>query len=203
MAAQADAQEPEAPVRLIKTRRFGDDRGWFSETFNAAAWAKLGADGPFVQDNHSLSREPYVLRGLHFQAPPFAQAKLVRCSRGRIWDVAVDLRQGSPSYGRWVGAELSGDDGLQLFVPVGFAHGFLTLEADTEVQYKVTSPYAPQAEGGIIWNDADLALPWPLNGAAPVLSAKDLRLPRLTELDSPFAYEGQPLVASQLQPVSP
>lgn len=203
MAARQDAEELDAPIQLIKPRRFGDERGWFSETFNAAAWAKLGVAGPFVQDNHSLSREPYVLRGLHFQAPPFAQAKLVRCSRGRIWDVAVDVRKGSPSYGQWAAAELAAENGLQLFVPVGFAHGFLTLEPDTEVQYKVTSPYVAHAEGGLIWNDADLALPWPLNGASPVLSPKDLRLSRLSDFDSPFAYGGQPLVPGDLQAVSP
>lgn len=144
-----------------------------------------------------------MLRGLHFQAPPFAQGKLVRCVRGRIWDVAVDIRRGSPSFGGWIGAELSAEDGLQLWVPPGFAHGFLTLEPQTEVQYKVTAPYAPQAEGGLIWNDPDLAVAWPLNGAAPSLSSKDELLAPLRNLDSPFPFEGDPLPAGPLTPLSP
>ena len=122
------------PVKLIQPRRFGDDRGWFCETYNSAKYAAVGVAVDFVQDNHSLSRSPFVLRGLHFQAPPHGQDKLVRCVRGRIWDVAVDVRRGSPTYGKWVAAELSADNGRQLFVPVGFAHAFLTLEPDCEVE---------------------------------------------------------------------
>jgi dTDP-4-dehydrorhamnose 3,5-epimerase len=140
-----------------------------------------------------MSRDPGVLRGLHWQAPPHAQDKLVRCVRGRIWDVAVDVRRGSPTFGKWVAAELSADNGHQLFVPVGFAHGFVTLEPDTEVEYKVSALYAPSAEGGMMWNDPQLNLPWPLDGRAPILSPKDEILPRLNESESPFAYEGGPL----------
>ena len=181
------------PVKLIQPRRFGDERGWFVETYNAGRYAEQGVDVTFVQDNHSMSRDPGVLRGLHWQAPPHAQDKLVRCVRGRIWDVAVDIRRGSPTFGRWVAAELSADNGHQLFVPVGFAHGFVTLEPDTEVEYKVSALYAPSAEGGILWNDPTLALPWPLDGRAPILSPKDELLPHLNESESPFAYEGAPL----------
>ncbi|HET7198931.1 MAG TPA: dTDP-4-dehydrorhamnose 3,5-epimerase, partial [Burkholderiales bacterium] len=152
-----------------------------------------GIDLVFVQDNHVYSREAGVLRGLHFQAPPHAQAKLVRCVRGRVWDAAVDVRRGSPSYGRSVFAELSAENGLQLFVPVGFAHGYVTLEAETEVEYKASDFYAPESEGGVAWNDPDLALPWPLGGREPILAAKDRALPRLADLESPFAYDGAPL----------
>lgn len=177
--------------RLYKPRRFGDERGWFAEVYQTRRYAELGLS--FVQDNHSYSRDVNVLRGLHFQRPPHAQAKLFRCLRGAVWDVVVDLRKGSPTYARWVAAELSGDNGLQIFAPVGFAHGFVTLEADTEVEYKASDFYAPECEGGVIWNDPDLALPWPLGGAEPILSPKDLELPRLADFDSPFAYDGVPL----------
>ena len=180
-------------VCLIKPRRFGDDRGWFVETFNQERYAGMGIAGPFVQDNHSMSRDAGVLRGLHWQAPPFGQDKLVRCVRGRIWDVAVDARRGSPTFRKWVAAELSADNGHQLFVPVGFAHGFVTLEPYTEVEYKVSALYAPGAEGGVIWNDPALALPWPLEGRPPILSPKDELLPVLDEATSPFDYDGQPL----------
>ena len=181
------------PVKLIRPRRFGDDRGWFVETYNAERYATLGIGIAFVQDNHSMSRDPGVLRGLHWQAPPHAQDKLVRCVRGRIWDVAVDVRRGSPTFGRWVAAELSADNGHQLFVPVGFAHGFVTLEPDTEVEYKVSALYTPSAEGGVLWNDPQLNLPWPLDGRTPILSPKDETLSQLNESESPFAYEGTPL----------
>jgi len=181
------------PVKLVKPRRFGDERGWFVETYNAERYAGLGIDVTFVQDNHSMSRDPGVLRGLHWQAPPHAQDKLVRCVRGSIWDVAVDVRRGSPTFGRWVSAELSADNGHQLFVPVGFAHGFVTLEPGTEVEYKVSSLYAPAAESGIRWDDPTLNLPWPLVGRSPILSPKDEILPDLNESESPFAYDGAPL----------
>jgi dTDP-4-dehydrorhamnose 3,5-epimerase len=180
-------------VRLIRPRRFGDERGWFMETYSLARYADLGVACPFVQDNHSMSRDPGVLRGLHWQAPPHAQAKLVRCVRGRIWDVAVDVRAGSPTFGRWVAAELGAENSHQLFVPIGFAHGFVTLEPGTEVEYKVSSDYAPQSEGGVAWNDPDLSLPWPLAGRAPILSDKDRLLPRLSEAAAPFVYDGIPL----------
>lgn len=181
------------PVRLIKTRRFGDDRGWFAETFSERSFAGLRAGERFVQDNHSLSRPVATVRGLHFQGPPHAQAKLVRCLRGRILDVAVDIRRGSPTFGRYVMAELSGDNGDQLFVPVGFAHGFLTLEPDTEVTYKVSAFYDAGAEGGVRWDDPGLAIKWPVAAGNAVLSAKDASLPALDTLASPFDYDGVPL----------
>lgn len=181
------------PVVLIKPKRFGDDRGWFTETYNQKIFTDLGVDGQFVQDNHSYSAPAGTLRGLHFQSPPHGQAKLVRCIRGSIWDVAVDVRRGSPTYGQWVAAELSAQNGHQLFVPVGFLHGFVTLEPDCEVTYKVTDFYAPECDGGIAWDDPDLALPWPLPVAAPVLSGKDAKQPRLAAFDSPFSYDGRPL----------
>lgn len=181
------------PTKLIKPRRFADDRGWFCETYSARTYADLGVTVAFRQDNHSMSRPAGVLRGLHFQRPPHVQAKLVRCVRGAIWDVAVDLRKESPTFGRYVAAELTAENGWQLFVPAGFAHGFLTLQPDTEVEYKVSDFYAPECDGGVIWNDPDLALPWPLKGAAPILSDKDQALPRLSELENPFTYDGIPL----------
>jgi dTDP-4-dehydrorhamnose 3,5-epimerase len=180
-------------VKLIQARRFGDERGWFSETWNAAKFAALGLPSDWVQDNHSLSRPRFVLRGLHFQTPPHAQAKLVRCLKGRIWDIAVDVRAASPTFGRWVAAELTEDNARQLFIPEGFAHAFLTLETDCEVAYKVTGAYAPECDGGLRWSDPTLAIPWPLEGSHPVLSDKDARLPRLADFASPFDYDGEPL----------
>ena len=179
-------------VQLIHPRRHGDARGWFTETYNRDTFAALGIHCVFVQDNHSLSQPALTLRGLHFQAPPRGQDKLVRCIRGRIFDVAVDLRNGSPTYGRWVGAELSAANGDQLFVPVGFAHGFLTLEPDCEVVYKCSDTYAPDADGGVAWDSAGIDWPLPA-GTLPELSAKDQRLPALSDFDSPFAYDGRPL----------
>ena len=180
------------PVLLIRPKRHGDARGWFTETYNRDMFAKLGIECTFVQDNHSLSAPAYTLRGLHFQTPPRAQDKLVRCIRGRIFDVAVDLRRGSPTYGQWVGAELSAENGHQLFVPVGFAHGFLTLEPDCEVVYKCSDTYAPDHDGGIAWNS--VGIDWPLPaGVTPELSAKDQVQPTLAAFDSPFPYDGRPL----------
>jgi dTDP-4-dehydrorhamnose 3,5-epimerase len=181
------------PVRLLKPKRFGDERGWFVETYNQKRLAEIGIDTAFCQDNHSLSRPVGVLRGLHFQAPPHGQVKLVRCIRGRLWDVAVDVRAGSPTYGQWVGAELSAENGHQLYVPIGFAHGFVTLEPDTEVEYKVSAFYDRDSEGGLIWNEPVLNLPWPLPPGGPILSDKDLLLPSLADFESPFAYDGVPL----------
>ncbi|WP_298808774.1 dTDP-4-dehydrorhamnose 3,5-epimerase [uncultured Sphingomonas sp.] len=181
-----------APVRLIHPRRFGDARGWFTETYNRDTFAASGIDVTFVQDNHSLSRPLFTLRGLHFQTPPRAQNKLVRCVRGRIFDVAVDVRRGSPTYGQWVGAELSAENGDQLFVPVGFAHGFVTLESDCEVVYKCSDTYAPEHDDGIAWDS--VGIDWPLPpGVTPELSDKDRRQPTLSQFDSPFAYDGCPL----------
>ena len=164
-------------VVLVTPPRYGDARGFFSETFNAARFAEAGIAGPFVQDNQSLSRQKGVVRGLHCQLAPFAQGKLVRCLRGAIWDVAVDARTGSPSYGHWVAAELSAQNWSQLWVPPGFLHGFCTTEPDTEVSYKVTAPYDKASERGVRWDDPTLALPWPVSAAEAVLSDKDVVLP--------------------------
>ena len=181
-------------VRLVSSRRFGDHRGWFSETYNAGRFLEIGIACQFVQDNHSLSKPIGTVRGLHFQTPPYGQDKLVRCIRGAIFDVAVDIRHGSPTFGKWVGAELSAENGLQLYVPIGFAHGFMTLQPDTEVTYKVSSLYAPAHDGGIRWDDPEINIKWPLpKGAQPVLSSKDLQLPSLREFKSTFAYDGKPL----------
>ena len=182
-----------SPVQLIRPRRHGDTRGWFTETYNRDTFAKLGITCTFVQDNHSLSVPIHTLRGLHFQTPPHGQDKLIRCIRGRIFDVVVDLRRGSPTYGDWTGAELSAKNGNQLFVPVGFAHGFVTLDTDCEVVYKCSDLYAPQADGGIRWDSAGIDWPIP-SGTLPELSAKDRTLPPLVEFDSPFVYDGTPLV---------
>lgn len=181
-----------SPVQLIRPRRHGDARGWFTETYNRATFSASGIDVAFVQDNHSLSASVHTLRGLHFQTPPRAQDKLVRCIRGRIFDVAVDVRNGSPTYGQWVGAELTAENGDQLFIPVGFAHGFLTLEPNCEVVYKCSDTYAPEADGGIAWDSVGIAWPLPA-GATPELSDKDRRQPVLADFDSPFAYDGRPL----------
>jgi dTDP-4-dehydrorhamnose 3,5-epimerase len=180
-------------VQLIETKRVIDDRGWFCETFNRERFAALGIDDAFVQDNHSMSLAKGTLRGIHFQAPPHAQAKLVRCLRGRIWDVAVDLRRGSPTFGGWVAAELTAENGRQLYVPVGFGHAFVTLEPDTEVSYKVSHLYSPRADGGLRWNDPGLAIEWPFEPEALRLSTKDQRLPSLCEFESPFPFDGVPL----------
>lgn len=185
-------------VRLITPRRFEDDRGWFCETYNACGYAGLGLDDVFVQDNHSLSRGKGTVRGLHFQTPDFAQAKLVRCVRGAIFDVAVDVRRGSPTYGRHVSAELTADNGSQLYVPVGFAHAFMTLEPDTEVIYKVTAYYAPQCDGGLRFDDPEFDIPWPLPAGDAIVSAKDVVLPLLRDFDSPFSYDGDPLTLTEL-----
>ena len=187
-----------SPVRLIRPRRHGDARGWFTESYNREVFAALGITCAFVQDNHSLSVAPFTLRGLHFQTPPRAQDKLVRCIRGRIFDVAVDLRRDSPTFGRWVGAELSAENGDQLFVPVGFAHGFLTLEPDCEVTYKCSDSYAPQHDSGLRWNDPDIGIDWPIPpGVEPEMSDKDRVQPLINQFDSPFAYDGRPLTPLQ------
>jgi dTDP-4-dehydrorhamnose 3,5-epimerase len=180
-----------AVIRIIP-RRFEDPRGWFSETYQRDRFHAAGIDADFVQDNQSWSKPAGTLRGVHFQTPPHAQAKLVRCLKGRIWDVAVDLRSASPTYGQWVAAELTAARGEQLYLPAGFGHGFVTLEPETEVAYKVDAFYAPECDGGIAWNDPDLAIAWPLHGA-PELSDKDARLPALKDFVSPFPYDGRPL----------
>jgi dTDP-4-dehydrorhamnose 3,5-epimerase len=173
-------------VLILTPARFGDDRGWFSETFNAARMATAGLTMDWVQDNHSLSAQPGTLRGLHFQSPPHAQDKLVRCSRGAIFDVAVDIRRGSPQYGKWVGVDLTPENGRQLFVPKGFLHGFVTRTFDTEVQYKCSDLYAPDCDGGIRWDDPDLAIDWQV--IDPILSAKDKAAPLFADFASPFDW---------------
>lgn len=173
-------------VKLIRPKRFGDLRGFFSEVYSRPALAKAGIEMEFVQDNHSRSEKKGTIRGLHFQTAPFAQDKLVRVTRGSIWDVAVDLRRASPTFGKFVGAVISAENWTQILVPVGFAHGFCTLEDDTEVLYKVSNVYAPANDGGVLWNDPDIGIDWPLDGAAPVLSDKDGKLPRLRDLPPVF-----------------
>src|SRR6202012_3767651 len=172
-------------LKLVEPKRFEDDRGFFSQTFNHEVLAAQGIDAQFVQDNHSLSRERGTVRGLHFQKPPSAQAKLIRVVRGSILDVAVDLREGSLSYGRHVAMELSSKNWRQMFIPEGFAHGFCTLEPDTEVIYKVTTFYAPQFETGIFWKDSALDIAWPSFAGAEI-SPKDTVLPALADFRSPF-----------------
>ncbi|MEQ8817346.1 MAG: dTDP-4-dehydrorhamnose 3,5-epimerase [Thalassobaculum sp.] len=175
-------------VKIITPKKFGDHRGFFSETYSKPAFEAAGLHLDFVQDNQSLSAATGVLRGLHFQIPPFAQDKLLRVVRGRIFDVAVDIRHGSPSFGKWVGAEISAEAWNQILVPKGFAHGFVTLEPDTEVLYKVTAPYAPEHDRGIAWDDPDIAVAWPLDGIRPTLSDKDTRHPRLADLPAHFTF---------------
>jgi dTDP-4-dehydrorhamnose 3,5-epimerase len=161
-------------VREITSRRLGDARGFFAETWQRQRFADAGIDVNWVQENHSFSAERHVLRGLHLQVSPAAQAKLIRVLKGKIYDVAVDVRPGSPNFGRWVSCVLSSDTLNQLYIPTGFAHGFLTLEPGVEILYKVSAPYAPRCERGIIWNDRDLAIEWPLSpGEQPVISEKD------------------------------
>ena len=173
-------------VLILTPRRFGDARGWFSETWNAKAMAEAGVDLPWVQDNHSFSAARGTLRGLHYQAPPKAQDKLVRCSRGAILDVAVDFRAGSPRFGQWVRVELSAGDGRQLLVPKGFLHGFVTLTEDTEVQYKCTDFYSPEHDGAVRWDDPQIGIDWGMT--APTLSDKDARAPLLADVTSPFLW---------------
>lgn len=182
-------------ARLIKTRKFDDSRGWFSETYSETSLASAGISDKFVQDNHSYSIAAGTIRGLHFQKPPHAQAKLVRCTRGSIMDYAVDIRRGSPTYGKWVSALLSDKNFLQLYVPIGFAHAFVTLEPDTEVMYKVSDVYSPDCDGGLIWSDREIGIDWPLPPTGAILSLKDTELPTLAEFDSPFDYDGAPLTA--------
>lgn len=176
-------------VVIIAPPRFGDARGWFQETFSAPKLAAAGIAIDWVQDNHSMSATVGTLRGLHYQRPPHAQDKLVRCSRGAILDVAVDVRKGSPHFGEWVAVELTAENGHQLLVPKGFLHGFVTRTPDTEVQYKCSDVYAPDCDGSVRWNDPVLAVDWGLDGD-PVLSAKDIAAPLFSDWVSPFVYEG-------------
>lgn len=173
-------------VKLLEPRRFRDGRGYFSETYNANVLEGHGIATEFIQDNESWSSLAGTIRGLHFQVPPMAQAKLVRVIVGAVFDVAVDIRRHSPTFGQHCSQVLSAENGLQLFIPQGFAHGFCTLEPGTIVAYKVDNYYAPECDSGIIWNDPTIAIAWPLEGAGPQLSDKDQKLPPFREQDSPF-----------------
>lgn len=174
-------------VFLLKVRRFADARGYFVETYNQRAFQMAGLDVRFVQDNQSFSIEPGTIRGLHFQLPPEPQAKLVRVLRGSIFDVAVDLRVDSATYGKWLSSHLTAEGGEQLFIPRGFGHGFCTLEPNTEVAYKVDGYYAPACDSGIIWNDPTLNIDWPVAPAQAILSDKDRALGRFDQFESPFS----------------
>ena len=181
------AERLEIPeIILVTPDRYGDARGFFSETWRQDRFAEAGIDLPFVQDNQSLSRDRGVVRGLHCQIDPHAQGKLVRCVRGAIWDIAVDARRGSPTFGKWVAAELSAANWQQLWIPPGFLHGFCTLEPATEVIYKVTGVYNREAERGVLWNDPTLNLPWPVRNGDAVLSEKDKTLPSWAETGALF-----------------
>lgn len=174
-------------VLVITPARFGDDRGFFSESWNREALRDAGVALPdFVQDNHSLSRQDRTVRGLHYQAPPFAQGKLVRCGRGALLDIAVDARWGSPTFGRWVGMELSFENGRQLWIPAGFLHGFVTREPNTEIVYKCTAPYDRASDGAVLWNS--LGIDWGVDDA--LLSDKDRNAPAFADWQTPFQYEG-------------
>ncbi|MEX6632483.1 dTDP-4-dehydrorhamnose 3,5-epimerase [Hyphococcus lacteus] len=173
-------------VKLITPRRFSDDRGFFSETYNAKAFKSAGIDCDFIQDNHSFSARKGTVRGLHYQSPPFAQSKLVRVLRGSIIDVAVDARKNSSTFGQWVKTELSAKTGTQIFIPQGFLHGFVTLEPDTEVAYKVDAFYDGASDGSVKWDDTDLGIEWGLSGAEASLSEKDAKAPKWADFASPF-----------------
>ena len=171
-----------ADVLVFEPKVFGDERGFFMESFNQKAFdAAVGQPVRFVQDNHSRSAKG-VLRGLHFQLPPHAQGKLVRVTQGSVFDVAVDIRKDSPTFGRWVGVELSGENHRQMWVPPGLAHGFLVLSESADFLYKTTDYYAPQAERSLRWDDSELAIAWPDTGMPPVLSGKDAAAPNLSAL---------------------
>ena len=176
---------------MLTPARFGDARGFFSESWNRKTLAAQGITLDFVQDNHSLSAQIGTIRGLHFQSPPHAQAKLVRCGRGCLLDVVVDIRRGSPTYGHWLGEELSDQNGRQLLIPAGFLHGFITRAPDTEIVYKCTDYYAPACDGAVRFDDPDIGIDWGLPaGVAPILSDKDAAAPLLRDLDTPFVFEG-------------
>ncbi|HAB38796.1 MAG TPA: dTDP-4-dehydrorhamnose 3,5-epimerase [Rhodobacteraceae bacterium] len=175
-------------VKLVKPKRFDDQRGFFVESYNRRVYSRLGIVADFVQENYSMSELAGTVRGLHFQAPPSAQDKLVRCGRGSIFDVAVDIRTGSSTYGQWVGYELSAENGAQLYIPSGFAHGFVTLEPKSEIIYKCSDYYNFKAEGSIRWNDPKLGIEWPVIDAS-IIKVKDARAPMLSELNSPFYFE--------------
>ena len=190
-------RSPDLPL-VVVPKRYKDDRGWFSETFHQKRFHDLGIVCSFVQDNQSRSKRAGTVRGFHFQCPPAAQAKLVSVLRGRVLDIAVDIRRASPSFGKHVSIELSAEGGQQLYIPIGFAHGFISLEDDVLVTYKVSDYYAPSHEGGIHWNDPDISFPWPLKIENITTSEKDARLPYLKDFESPFVYDGHPLAALKI-----
>jgi len=170
-----------ADVKIIELKVFGDHRGWFCESFKETDWADVMAADRFIQDNQSFSSAPFTLRGIHFQKPPAAQAKLIQVLRGEIFDVAIDLRRNSPTFGNWTATTLKAGDGRQFFIPVGFGHAFLTLMPDSLIQYKVTAPYSPAAEGGLMWNDSAFGIEWPIAGVSPILSERDKAWPKLSQ----------------------
>jgi dTDP-4-dehydrorhamnose 3,5-epimerase len=176
-------------VVILEPKRFEDPRGFFSESWNLKVMQDAGLDYEFVQDNHSFSKQVGTVRGLHFQSPPRAQAKLVRCGRGALFDVAVDIRKGSPTYGKWIGVELSFENGKQLLIPAGFLHGFATRAPDTEIIYKCTDYYSPTCDGAVRFDDPTIGIDWQLD-AEPLLSDKDAQAGFLADLDNPFTYEG-------------
>ncbi|NTT87271.1 dTDP-4-dehydrorhamnose 3,5-epimerase [Tabrizicola fusiformis] len=177
-------------VLILTPRRFADDRGFFSEVWNRESLRKLGIDIDFVQDNHSLSRPVGTVRGLHYQSPPHAQDKLVRCGAGVVFDVAVDARVGSPTYGKWVGVELSAENGRQLLIPKGFLHGFVTRAPNSELLYKCSDVYAPDCDGAVHFADPDLGIDWGIAADQAVLSPKDAAAPRFADFRSPFKFGG-------------
>ncbi|MEN3746053.1 dTDP-4-dehydrorhamnose 3,5-epimerase [Sphingomonas sp. HF-S3] len=182
------------PIQLIRRHRHADRRGWLVETYNRDDFVELGITTGFVRDIHSTSQACFTLRGLHFQASPHAEKKLIRCVRGRIFDVVVDIRKGSPTYGKWIGTELAEHDGHQLYVPEGFAHGYLSLEPGCEVTYKSSGDYRPEFEGGLAWDDPDLGIHWPMpEGFRPIISERDGMHPPFAHFESPFEYDGRPL----------
>ena len=185
-------------ILCLTPRRFEDDRGWFAEVFSARRFSAQVPNLTFVQDNHSHSKRSGTVRGLHFQTPPHAQAKLVSCIQGAIFDVAVDIRLGSPTYGQYVTAELTAKNGRQLFIPAGFAHGLMTLEPDTQVVYKVSDFYAPECDTGLRWNDPDIGIVWPPSTNTAALSAKDEVLPLFKDFQSPFPYDGHPMTLTEV-----
>ena len=177
-------------VVVLTPKRFGDARGFFCESWNRQRMRDAGFDFDWVQDNHSVSAQVGTVRGLHFQSPPHAQAKLVRCGRGALFDVAVDIRKGSPNFGKWFGTELSFENGKQLLVPAGFLHGFVTRAPDTEIVYKCSDYYSPECDGAVRFDCPQIGIDWGMAGTAPVLSEKDKDAPTLDSFDSPFVYEG-------------
>ncbi|MGB3146969.1 MAG: dTDP-4-dehydrorhamnose 3,5-epimerase [Paracoccaceae bacterium] len=179
---------PLTGVLILTPRRFADQRGWFSEVWNASTLAANGIDYSFVQDNHSCSNEVGTVRGLHYQAPPHAQTKLVRCGRGAVFDVAVDVRKGSPTFGQWFGIELTAENGKQLLIPAGFLHGFVTRAPHSELLYKCSDVYAPDCDGAVRFDDPDLAIDWGIDPASAILSDKDRNAPLFQNFATPFLY---------------